>query len=323
MEKEQIISTDENINQQANDIQPGGTDESAVVAGGNENGSSGVADENGMDIDIPENWEQPLKDFLNSISDPAGKKAIFDKVKNFDSGYQKKLNDVATQRKELEAERAAFSDERQLLGAYAALEKQFRDSGISPDVINQFGSVPNYLRFLHENNMRASQNPAHFIIDFCRAKGIDSVEKLEELLTGDEANSRRQELNAAEFESQMMKRVEERFAIQNATNEINAFANDGNHPLFENVRQTMATMLRSFPNITLQEAYDLAVYKDPELRAQQNLAAEKARQEEVKADVAKAKAASGITQAPQAKITQPESWEDILAKGIEEQNIDD
>lgn len=85
----------------------------------------------------------------------------------------------------------------------------------------------------------------------------------------------------------------------------------------------MATMLRSFPNITLQEAYDLAVYKDPELRAQQNLAAEKARQEEVKADVAKAKAASGITQAPQAKITQPESWEDILAKGIEEQNIDD
>ena len=323
MEKEQIISTDENINQQANDIQPGGTDESAVVAGGNENGSSGVADENGMDIDIPENWEQPLKDFLNSISDPAGKKAIFDKVKNFDSGYQKKLNDVATQRKELEAERAAFSDERQLLGAYAALEKQFRDSGISPDVINQFGSVPNYLRFLHENNMRASQNPAHFIIDFCRAKGIDSVEKLEELLTGDEANSRRQELNAAEFESQMMKRVEERFAIQNATNEINAFANDGNHPLFENVRQTMATMLRSFPNITLQEAYDLAVYKDPELRAQQNLAAEKARQEEVKADVAKAKAASGITQAPQAKIIQPESWEDILAKGIEEQNIDD
>ena len=323
MEKEQIISTDDTINQQASDIQPGETDESTVVVGSEENGNSNVASENGVDIEIPENWEQPLKDFLNSISDPAGKKAVYDKIKNFDSGYQRKLNEVATQRKELETERAAFSDERQLLGAYAALEKHFRDSGISPEIINQFGTIPHYLRFLHENNMRASQNPAHFIIDFCRAKGIDSVEKLEELLTGDDAKARRQELNAADFESQMMKRVEERFAIQNATNEINAFANDGKHPLFQNVRQTMATMLRSFPKMTLQEAYDLAVYKDPELRAQQELAAEKARQDEVKADVAKAKAATGITQAPQAKVTQPKGWEDVLAEAIENEDIDD
>lgn len=323
MEKEQIISTDDTINQQASDIQPGETDESTVVVGSDENGNSNVASENGVDIEIPENWEQPLKDFLNSISDPAGKKAVYDKIKNFDSGYQRKLNEVATQRKELETERAAFSDERQLLGAYAALEKHFRDSGISPEIINQFGAIPHYLRFLHENNMRASQNPAHFIIDFCRAKGIDSVEKLEELLTGDDAKARRQELNAADFESQMMKRVEERFAIQNATNEINAFANDGKHPLFQNVRQTMATMLRSFPKMTLQEAYDLAVYKDPELRAQQELAAEKARQDEVKADVAKAKAATGITQAPQAKVTQPKGWEDVLAEAIENEDIDD
>ena len=85
----------------------------------------------------------------------------------------------------------------------------------------------------------------------------------------------------------------------------------------------MATMLRSFPKMTLQEAYDLAVYKDPELRAQQELAAEKARQDEVKADVAKAKAATGITQAPQAKVTQPKGWEDVLAEAIENEDIDD
>ena len=323
MDKEQIISTDDTINQQASDKQQGITDESAIVDGGDESGNGGIAGDNGTDIDIPENWEQPLKDFLNSISDPAGKKAIFDKIKNFDSGYQKKLNDVASQRKELETERAAFSDERQLLGAYAALEKQFRDSGISPDISTQFGSIPNYLRFLHENNMRASQNPAHFIIDFCRAKGIDSVEKLEELLTGDDAQSRRQELNAADFENQLMKRVEERFAIQNATNQINEFANDGKHPLFENVKQTMATFLRSFPDMTLQEAYDLAIYKDPDLRAQQELAAEKARQDEVKADVAKAKAASGITQTAQPKVTQTKTWEEVLADAVNEQDIED
>ena len=34
------------------------------------------------EISIPENWEPDVKDFINSIQDVKGKRAIFDKLKN-------------------------------------------------------------------------------------------------------------------------------------------------------------------------------------------------------------------------------------------------
>lgn len=58
------------------------------------------------EIHIPDNWETDVKDFINGIQDQAGKKAIFDKLLNFDNGYQKKFRELAEQRKAFDEDRA-------------------------------------------------------------------------------------------------------------------------------------------------------------------------------------------------------------------------
>ena len=90
------------------------------------------------EISIPETWEPDVKDFINSIQDAKGKKAIFDKLKNYEVGYQKKFQDLATQRHQLD-------DERNFVNTYREFEK-----GLNPDlrasILSHYGNVPAYMR---------------------------------------------------------------------------------------------------------------------------------------------------------------------------------
>ena len=290
--------------------------ESDIEAGGAENGNDGGAGEDEADIEIPSNWEQDIKDFITGISDKSGRKVFFDKFKKFDDGYQKKFGELSEQRKTFEADRKAFEDDRKLLGEYAALEKHFNDSGVSSDIYAQFGSVPNYLKALHQLNVKASKEPAQFILEFCQGAGIDSVEKLEELLTGQAAQDvKRQQAETnlrREFQQQVNDAIQRERERVKITAEVAEFQKT--HPYFDALRAEMAALSKRMPEATLAELYDLAVHRNPTVMAQMQLEATEAKKAEEAAEVAKAKNAIGVPKGPAVKSVKSQSWEDFLAQ---------
>ena len=94
------------------------------------------------EISIPENWEPDVKDFINSIQDVKGKRAIFDKLKNYETGYQKKFQDLATQRHQLD-------DERNFTNSYREFEKNLNPD-LRASIYSHYGNVPAYMMALHE-----------------------------------------------------------------------------------------------------------------------------------------------------------------------------
>lgn len=48
--------------------------------------------------------------------------------------------------------------------------------------------------------------------------------------------------------------------------QIEDFASDPRHPYFDNVRQAMGALMRSNPDLSMEDAYDRACYADPEIR---------------------------------------------------------
>ena len=80
------------------------------------------------EIVVPDNWEQGLKDFITGIQDQAGKKAVFDKINNYEKGYQKKFQDLADERKAYDAEKQAFDANRTLFNEYSGFDKSIDPS---------------------------------------------------------------------------------------------------------------------------------------------------------------------------------------------------
>lgn len=287
-----------------------------------ETGGAGVGDSVGAsdtdDIVIPDNWESDIKDFLNSVQDIAGKKAIFNKIKSLDTGYQKKFADLATQRKTFENDRKAFESDRGLVQGYRDLEKAFGDN--LSKIYEMFGSVPAYIHSLYQNDLLASQDPAKFIVSFCEKAGIDSVDKLRELLEGDAGQKVRNEMNMQNLENKFNKQLEERIANERERvrleAQVEAFKNSPGHEHFDRVRNTMAGLAERMPEKSLQELYDMAVYADAELRTQMFAKAESERKASEQAEVEKAKKAVGITNKSSVKSTENKNWRQLLAEEI-------
>lgn len=280
-------------------------------AGGATNGNDGGTGTGTPDVEIPESWEQPIKDFLNGITDPAGRRAMFDKFKNFDDGYQKKFKALSDDKKAFEKERSDFADERQLLGQYKAFDAKLRDDGVANAIFEKFGNIPNYMAHLHAWNMESSKDPAGFIIRFCQAAGIDSAEKLDELLNSAQAQQTRTATDAATMRAELTREFDEKLEMEREKAKleamVSAFAADtAAHPYFDQVRNDMAMLAKAYPQSTLDELYELAVYKNPELRAQ--IAKTQTAAATAAADVAKARKAVGVPSSTPANVTKNEDW---------------
>ena len=314
MENNQIENTD--VNQQVDNTDTGMANAAGVETGGAGNGSGDAQGNIAVDVVIPDDWEQPIKDFINGISDPAGRKTFFDKFKSCHDGYQKKFTSLANDRKAFDAERASFADERSLLGAYKAFDQQMRAEGVSADILQQFGSMPNYFASLHAMNMASSHNPAEFIVKFCQRAGIDSAEKLDELLNSKDAQRARNETDVAGLKAELMRDFETKIAAERERAklqaQVDAFAADGQHPHFTKVRNIMAQLAQGLPDASLQELYDLAVYRDPELRSA--IAAEEAaaRKAADAVQIAKAKRAVGVSNTIPQNATEKKTWRQVL-----------
>lgn len=314
MEKEQTVGTIEQSQTMGNEIDI--TNESDARAGGADVVDQDGAGNGALDIVIPDNWEQDIKDSLNAITDKSLQAAWFKKMKACDDGYQKKFQAVADDRKKLDADIKSFADERTLLGQYAAMEKQFRDSEFGESIYAKFGSAANYFNWLHQQNVRASNNPAEFIIELCQAAGIDSADKLQATLSGPEAAQQRAATQQRNFDSNVNERIREAIATERERAkleaQVEAFQNDGKHPYFGELRQEMGKLARNNPDFSLDELYQLAAMRNPQIAAQIKADEASAKKAADAAAIEKAKNAIGIQPTTHAKTTKSENWQEWL-----------
>lgn len=268
------------------------------------------------EISIPENWEPDVKDFINSIQDVKGKRAIFDKLKNYETGYQKKFQDLATQRHQLD-------DERNFTNSYREFEKNLNPD-LRASIYSHYGNVPAYMRALHEADIAATKDPVKFLLNYCNNNGI-TREKLDSYLSGAQNEELKAQKSQEALRMQIIKEIEEKQQKQKLEDDMRAFANAKNesgeslHPLLtsDGFIDQMDKLYSVYPNKSLQELYDMVVWSNPEYREQ--AVAQEAQKIAQAKDVEKAKSAIGVKPAiPTNKTTEIKDWRKALSEEIGE-----
>ena len=268
------------------------------------------------EISIPENWEPDVKDFINSIQDAKGKRAIFDKLKNYETGYQKKFQDLATQRHQLD-------DERNFNNSYREFEKNLNPD-LRASIYSHYGNVPAYMRALHEADIAATKDPVKFLLNYCNNNGI-TREKLDSYLSGAQNEELKAQKSQEALRMQIIKEIEEKQQKQKLEDDLRAFANAKNdageslHPLLtsDGFIDQMDKLYTVYPNKSLQELYDMVVWSNPEYREQ--AVAQEAQKIAQAKDVEKAKSAIGVKPAiPTNKTTEIKDWRKALSEEIGE-----
>ena len=268
------------------------------------------------EISIPENWEPDVKDFINSIQDAKGKRAIFDKLKNYETGYQKKFQDLATQRHQLD-------DERNFNNSYREFEKNLNPD-LRASIYSHYGNIPAYMRALHEADIAATKDPVKFLLNYCNNNGI-TREKLDSYLSGAQNEELKAQKSQEALRMQIIKEIEEKQQKQKLEDDMRAFANAKNdageslHPLLtsDGFIDQMDKLYTVYPNKSLQELYDMVVWSNPEYREQ--AVAQEAQKIAQAKDVEKAKSAIGVKPAiPTNKTTEIKDWRKALSEEIGE-----
>lgn len=262
------------------------------------------------EISIPENWEPDVKDFINSIQDSKGKKAIFDKLSNYDKGYQKKFQELATQRHQLD-------DERNFVNNYREFEKNLNPD-LRASILSHYGNVPAYMRALHEADIMATKDPVKFLLNYCNSNNI-TKDMLESYLTGEQNQELKAQKSQEEFRKQIMQEIEEKQKEQKLIDDMRAFANATNengealHPLLqqEGFIDEMDKLYTIYPDKSLQDLYEMVLWSNPQYREQ--AVAEQAQKLVQAKDVEKAKSAIGVKPTiPSNKSTQQKDWRSVL-----------
>lgn len=277
------------------------------------------------EFEIPDNWEQGLKDFISGIQDQAGKKAVFDKIKNYEKGYQQKFKDLDAERKAYDTEKQAFEENRTLFNEYSAFDKSI-DPSMRGMILARYGNLPHYMEALYQMDIMASRQPAEFIKNFCINNGI-TAENLQEFLSGQgyrNAYQEQQQISGQEeLKAQIMKEMEQKQQEQRYQQEVIAFANAKNengealHPLLadESFVADMEALKGAYPNKSLEELYQMAMYLRPELR-KQAIDDEAKKLAEAK-EVEKAKSAVGVkTHIPTHGARSDKNWLQVLDEKI-------
>lgn len=271
-----------------------------------------ASDEQPEALVIPDNWEPEVKDFINRIQDQAGKKAIFDKLTNYDKGYQKKFQDLAEQRK-------AFESSKHLVEGYQMFETGLGEE-TKAAILAQYGSIPNYMQRLHHMDMLATRDPNRFLINYCNNLGI-TADNLAEILSSPQYGQVSQARSREDLKTEIMQELQRQYNQERTAEHIRSFAGecDANghlrRPQFQNAEfvEMLDHLQKAFPNDGIEALYEKALNLMPELRTGQADRLRKTEQELV----AKAKSAMGVK--PATPASQPEevvSWRDVMEREL-------
>lgn len=262
------------------------------------------------EIQVPDNWESDVKDFINSIQDQSGKKAIFDKISNYERGYQKKYQDLATQRKQMDADRV-------FLDNYRGFENSL-DPEMKALILSRYGNVPSYMNALHQMDIVATKDPVQFVRNFCmnnnitadQVNGILSDKQYQQMESARSQDTLRAEILQEIRQEQQKERMQD--AVNRFVEEVNP---DGTpkHPLLQNKDfvEDMDKLGQAFPNKSLEELYQMALSFRPELR-QEAIRVEAERIEKAK-EVEKAKSVMGVkAKVPVSNAQEQRGWRSTL-----------
>ena len=282
-----------------------------------------------QELTIPDNWEDPIKEFFKSDvfkDNKEAQKTFFDKFKSLDNGYQAKFRDLSQKEKEFASQFENFKKDERFLNSYRDFESTIAQEDRNK-ILSQFGGMPQYMARLYNLDKQFSNNPLEFIQGVMKASGI-TLEMLQNGLNSPEYQQRQfqnaQAQKLGEMEQRLQAMVEQRFNEDVFKNKVLAFANErdaqGNltHPHLEKVGNMMDALMGQNPNISLQEAYDSACYAVPEIRAQilkANL--EKDTQAKLAQEqLAKAKNAQGIISKGVVGSQKKRNWVDVMEEQI-------
>lgn len=283
-----------------------------------------------QELTIPDNWENPIKEFFKSDvfkGNTQAQKTFFDKFKSLDDGYQAKFRDLSQKEKDFASQVAKFKDNERFLNSYRDFESTI-DQNDRNRILGQFGGLPQYMARLYNLDKQFSNNPLDFINGLMQASGI-TLDMLQNGANSPAYQQRQFQQSQAqklgEMEQRLAELVEQRLSGQEFKNRVLAFANErdasGNltHPHIQAVGEMMDMLMGQNPQLSLQQAYDNACYAIPEIR-EQILKAQFEKDTQAKmaqAEVAKAKNAQGIRSKGVVGGQKKKNWEQVLEEQIE------
>ena len=261
------------------------------------------------ELNIPENWEAPIKDFIGSDvfkDNFEARKAFFDKFKSIDDNLQGKYQSFAEKNKEFEANQSTFEDNRGLVNNYKALEEQARN--IDSDLFNResarLGGTNQYMMSLHQVNSQMLSKPLETIQNICEAFKI-TPEMLANGQQDPQYQARQQQASTQQSMAQLREEILEQVREESRTAQAQDRANglftatntDGSLK-YEHLDKVQGDvgMLMETKGYDVDKAYEVAKMMNPEVFVSEMTA--KAAEEAKQAEVTRAIAPKSVKASP-------------------------
>lgn len=229
-------------------------------------------------LEPPARWSKEDKDAFAAL-DRASQELVLKREKDVESYLTKGSQQIAETRKRFEALEQVLEGRRETIA---------REGMNEADYVQQLFSISDY----------AANNPAEFIQWFAQQRGVD----LTQLNAGTQGTTQRdpallqtqQELASIKQLLNQQTQAQQDAAQRQAQAQIDKFATSGNAPYFDKVQDAMAKLIESGEAQDLEDAYEQAIWKNKEVRAELMKSEEEKKMKEAKAKAAKAKKAAGL-----------------------------
>lgn len=256
-------------------------------------------------VEPPDSWSQEAKEAFKEAA-PAIQEQIAKREKEFKVGLQKNAED------------AKFGKQiEQIVSPYRAMIQA--EGGDVPSAIQDLLNTAYVLR-----NAGPEQKKQLFT-GLARQFGVDLSEfqsnnEPDEEFVDPEVKKLRAELNQLKQQNEYQVQSQRQAQVQELQAQIQAFASDPKNEHFEKVKHVMSGLLQSGAAKTLQDAYDQAVWADPDIRTKlskkKSSEAELKKRKDQKAKSEQKKKAAGTQvkgdDVPGTKSSKEMSWDEEL-----------
>ena len=219
-------------------------------------------------ISAPDNWDADRKSVFDGLSDEASKQTYLDTVKSLERGYQSKFDELATTRKEHE----------QIVGLMQPFETQLNASGL--DRVAGIRQLVGAQQLLMDNPAQGlsqlvqqfgGQNAQAIVSQLAQQYGVAPAAE-SEAYVDPEIKSLQDQVSQQNTYLQQIETNAQTQRVSEAQNQIDLFKNATDdkggalHPHFERVEKVMGTLISNGIAEDMNDAYNRAIYSDPELR---------------------------------------------------------
>ena len=246
-------------------------------------------------LTAPEDWPAEMRKAFDGFTDEAARAFVLESA-------TKLVEPLRTQLQDATAKAEGFSRFEGLADAFEPHMEQLQLAGLTPTSwVNQMIAAQNFL----------SRDPAGALQHLARSYGVDLATlangeaDADDTFTDPAMKQVSDRLSNIETGLQTWQQQQQTAQTQDVNAQIAAFrdakddAGNLQHPHFEKLRAQMSGLMQSGATQDMQQAYDMAMWSDPELR-QQLLDSQKAEAEQAaKAEQSKA------AQAAKQKATKP------------------